>query len=59
MSDCANNLIRQWREKSYDQKWFDLAPEMTKFTLNVLAAHFLMQTSMSTLKLFTVSLEHY
>ena len=36
MSDCANNLIRQWREKSYDQKWFDLAPEMTKFTLNVL-----------------------
>lgn len=36
MSDCAHNLIAQWKEKSYDKEWFDLAPEMTKFTLNVL-----------------------
>ncbi|TNF26387.1 MAG: cytochrome P450 [Deltaproteobacteria bacterium] len=36
MSDCANNLIKRWKENKYSDEWFDLAPEMTKFTLNVL-----------------------
>jgi cytochrome P450 len=36
MSDCANNLIKRWKENNYSDEWFDLAPEMTKFTLNVL-----------------------
>lgn len=36
MSDCANNLISRWKQKGFDKEWFDLAPEMTKFTLNVL-----------------------
>ncbi len=36
MSDCATNLIKRWKENNYDKEWFDLAPEMTKFTLNVL-----------------------
>lgn len=34
MQDCAENLTKRW--ESFGDKTFDLAPEMTKFTLNVL-----------------------
>lgn len=40
MSECANSLIKRWKKNNYDQEWFDLAPEMTKFTLNVLGRSF-------------------
>ncbi|MCO4793978.1 MAG: cytochrome P450 [Bacteriovoracaceae bacterium] len=36
MSDCANNLVKRWKSDQFSNDWFDLAPEMTKFTLNVL-----------------------
>jgi cytochrome P450 len=35
MNDCALNLVARWKEKFLDSQ-FDLSPEMTKFTLNVL-----------------------
>ncbi len=35
MDECAQNLVQRWRENFQTQS-FDLAPEMTKFTLNVL-----------------------
>ncbi len=35
MDDCAQNLVRRW-SKNFQGQTFDLAPEMTKFTLNVL-----------------------
>jgi cytochrome P450 len=35
MEQCALNLVNRWK-KSYQDHSFDLSPEMTKFTLNVL-----------------------
>lgn len=35
MNECALNLVERWKDKFLDSE-FDLSPEMTKFTLNVL-----------------------
>ncbi len=35
MNDCALKLVARWKERFLDRE-FDLSPEMTKFTLNVL-----------------------
>lgn len=35
MNDCALNLVERWKREFLERE-FDLSPEMTKFTLNVL-----------------------
>lgn len=37
MNVCAENLVKRWEKNFGKREVFDLSPEMTKFTLNVLA----------------------